>query len=99
MDCARGLASAENIDQGGESGIDARRHGQACQDHQRQEDDNDRQIGELLKRVVMPRLLAFGEAETSVVENLAAEMARREFVHLRRQVSAEVSAQQAKAKV
>jgi hypothetical protein len=61
MDRPRGLPSAEYVNKPGQNCIHPRRHGEAGQDHQRQQHADHAQIGQLLEWIIMARLLAMGK--------------------------------------
>ena len=58
MDRARRLAAAKQVDQPGESGVDAGRHRQASQ-HQNRQRDDDGKVGQLLQHVIVQSGVAF----------------------------------------
>ena len=81
---ACGLASAEEIDPSGEQRIDARRHRESHQDHQRQQNEDDDEIGELLQNVVARGRYALLVAKQQVILDRLADsgplVARRQKI-------------------
>ncbi len=67
MDGARGLSPAEHIQQPGPGSVHAGAHGEAGQDDQRKEDEEDREIAQLLQRRVGPPMV---EAEARMVHDV-----------------------------
>ena len=72
MDGARRLPAAEYIDQPRQGRVETGRHGQAGEHDQRQDDEDQAEIGELLEDVVVA---AVAEAEPHVVDDRAADAA------------------------
>src|SRR6202040_92195 len=70
MDRPRGLTSAKQVDEPGQDRIHPRRHGEAGQDHQRQQHADHAQIGQLLEGIIMARLLAMRKFQPKVVESV-----------------------------
>ena len=64
------LTSAKQVDEPGQDRIHPRRHGEAGQDHQRQQHADHAQIGQLLEGIIMARLLAMGKFQPKVVESV-----------------------------
>ncbi len=92
VDAARRLASAEQVQQPWRGGVDAWRHGQARQQHQRQHDD-DADVGELLQHIVGPRLLPLREFEAQMIPDRVADAAQLQTG--RQEVAAEVAGEDA----
>src|SRR6185437_9950838 len=90
VDGARALPSAEDEKQFGKRAIHGGRHGEAGQHDQRAEDEDHGEIGELLQHVVVQRLLAFGEAQMQVIDDVLADIPQ--VALFRQQVAAEMAA-------
>ena len=73
VDRPRGLAAAEKVQKPGRGGVEAGGHGEPGQDHQRQGQEQDRGIGELLQHVVIRRVV---EAEPRMVGKVAGQGAK-----------------------
>ena len=72
VDRARRLAAAEDVDQPGEGRVEPGRHGQPGEHDERQHDEDQAEIGELLEHVVVA---AVAEAQPHVVDDRAADAA------------------------
>src|SRR6185436_11783766 len=68
----------------------SRRHGEPGQHEQRQEEEQDSEIGALLEDVVVQRRRAGGEAKPRMVLDVLPEMARRKLLPLWREVALDV---------
>ncbi|MNI37299.1 hypothetical protein D3C73_913860 [compost metagenome] len=89
------LAASEQIEKPWRECIEAGRHGQPRCDHQRQENEDHQQIGQLLQRIIVARFFAFREAKSRVIDNLVGEMRCRQFIPRRQQVTPEVTGEKA----
>lgn len=63
MDGSCGLMTAEDIDECGDNGRDGRRHGQTCEDYQRKQHEDHREVGDPLNDVVRQGLFFSGPLE------------------------------------
>src|SRR5262249_36956431 len=73
MERARALPSVEEIDDEGEAGIDARRHGKPGEHDERQDDEDEAEIGELLQHIVVTAVI---EAEEGMIDDRPADAAQ-----------------------
>ena len=100
VDRARRLPAAEEVEQPGPGGVHARRHGEAGQDHDRDQDQQHREVGELLQHVVAPRGLPLGEVQRGVVLDVAPEAPGAKLGRIpRQQVAAQVAVNHAQEAV
>src|SRR5262249_7703307 len=71
---ARRLPAAKHIENGREGGVPAPRQGKPCEEHQRQENERDDEIGKFLQHVIAFGLLALGELESGMLPDRGANM-------------------------
>src|SRR4029079_3799020 len=76
MDRARRLSSPEHLHEKRKRRVEPRRHRQSRQYDKRQQYENNREISELLKNVVVLRLFAFGESQPDVLENVMTDISQ-----------------------
>ena len=80
MNRPRGLASAKQVDKPGHDRIHPRRHREAGQDHQRQQDEDDAEIGQFLDWVVTPRCLATRKFQPQMIGCIVEKSARPQLL-------------------
>src|SRR5215471_5852562 len=74
VDGARRLPAAKHIEKDREGGVHRWRHGKPGEEHERQKNERDDEIGELLQDVIAFGLLAFREVESDMFANRGADM-------------------------
>src|SRR5215468_6577701 len=74
VDGARRLPAAKHIEKDREDGVHARRHGEPGEEHERQENQRDDEIGKLLQHVIAFGLLALGESKPGMFADRGADM-------------------------
>ncbi len=85
-----GRASSEDVNQPWPSRIHCWGHGQPSQDLEGNEDEDDAEIGQLLKRVVSSRHFALRKAQQRMVLKVFQEMTRGQFAPAGKQVLPDV---------
>ncbi len=86
---------AEQVDQPRPRRIHPRRHGETRQDQQRQQQEDDRDVAELLEDVVVARPLGIVEAKGEVSPCVVGEVLQRKLLPTDAQLALEVSVEQA----
>src|SRR5262249_23782647 len=74
VDGARRLPAAKHIEKDREGGVHAWRHGEPGEEHERQENQRDDEIGKLLQHVIAFGLLALGESKPGMLADRGADM-------------------------
>ena len=91
VDRSCGLTSSQNVNQPWPRRIYRRGHGKPGQDLQGNKDEDDAEIGQLLKRVVPPGRLALREAQQRMVLNVFQDVTRGQLVSAGKQVPPDVA--------
>src|SRR4029077_10294933 len=76
MDQPCRLAPCEEREKLWHGAVDAGRHGEAGEDHERKQHEDDQKIGELLQYVIPPRRRATREAQAQMFDDLPPDMAK-----------------------
>src|SRR5262249_47927114 len=74
VDGARRLPAAKHIEKDREGGVHAWRHGEPGEEHERQENQRDDEIGKLLQHVIAFGLLALRESKPGMLADRGADM-------------------------
>ena len=92
MDRTRRLTPAKYVEQHGQGRVHRWRHGEPCQDHQRNESKDHSEVGDLLCGVVAFGFLPTGHMQFDVRPNIGGQVLQGEFVAAKRNVALNVAA-------
>jgi len=96
MDSARRLMSEKYFEQEGVRSCNGRRHGETCQNNNREQEKDDPEVGDLLQQPIFARMVRL---LTEMADEIGPKQLQSKFTAPRRQVMAKVPAEKARDKI